>query len=660
MFIPIGLEQTTVRRLPWVSIAIIALNLAAFLLVGTSADTVAEEAGRRAQEVVQYWTKHPYLKLPEEVLPPGMSQAEREKLTLMVEAMRSAPGQSVPDAEQREREEKELEALVTSLREGIAEHPTKSWGLVPSDPKPLAFLSSMFMHAGWLHLLGNMLFFYVSGPFLEDAFGRPLFAGLYLASGIVAALVHIVSFPNSDAPLVGASGAIAGIMGAFLVRFVRTKIRFFYFYFVGLFRTGTVDLPAWVVLPLWFLEQVFFAGLAGSSGVAYRAHIGGFVFGFLAAVAIKQLRIEEKYIAPKIEGQISVTQHPALEEGMDLLVRGETAAARKSFEKMLAEEPRNADAHLAMWQSHCHDGNPDDGADHLVHAIEEEIRRGDLNLALDHWRELTATAHRSGPAALRWRLAGSLAPADSEAAAEILRNLASDAGAGVLAEKALRQLAAMGETALAPPAAKAAAPSAQAPGPTAGTTQPVRAPAWPLPPAAAGPAAPPLVAADEPVAAPPPPPAFWKPVEPSPAGPPDPNARPEIEACQVEELQTEGLLVRGLQGGSDLLPFADVEKVVVAGITARPKPFLVLDLVLARVGGEPRRVERLLSTEFDPRILAGRPDLNGLAAFREVVRVIAVGADAQVVPQELLVPSTPIPMFESIEAYERVALFPQC
>jgi len=97
---------------------------------------------------------------------------------------------------------------------------------------------------------------------------------------------------------------------------------------------------------------------------------------------------------------------------------------------------------------------------------------------------------------------------------------------------------------------------------------------------------------------------------------------------------------------------------VVAGIAAKPKPFLVLDLLLARSEGQPRRVERLLSTEFDPRHLVGRLDMSGLDAFREVVKVIADGAGAQVFPSGLLAPSTRIPTFETLDAYERVELGP--
>ena len=662
MFIPIGLDQTTVRRLPWVSFAIIAVNFVVFLTVGATARNAEDEIRQRSQEVMAYWALHPYLAFPTKMLPTGMPQSERERITMLAEGMRGLSGKAPASDKQRGQEQQELDSLVAKFREALTSHPFKAWGLIPANPRAIAFLTSMFMHAGWLHLLGNMLFFYISGPFTEDAYGRPLFAALYLTSGVVSSLVHVAAFPSSEAPLVGASGAIAGIMGAFLVRFVRAKIRFFYFYFFFIIRSGTVDLPAWIVLPLWFLQQLFFAGLTAESGVAYRAHVGGFVFGFLAALVIKQLHIEERFVAPKIEKEISVTQHPALEEGMDLLARGETGAARGAFQKVLASEPRNADAHLAIWQSHCQDGTAAKGVEHVVRAMDEELRRGDTALALAHWREMVAGTGQGGPGALRFRLAAMLETVDRNAAVEVLRHLAGDTSAGLLAEKATRRLAALG----AAPAALAAAPLSAAPAVT--TTRAAAAPATahpatetvvatPTPPEEqvfdAGPE-PPHEVVEEPAS-------LVFPDTPAPETPPtmlsDPVG-PEVEVCSLEGLQPEGVMLRGLEGGSELLPFVDVETVCVAGIAGSERPYLVLDLVLRASAGRPRKVERMLSSQFDPRQLIGRPDLPPLQAFRELVRTIAQTAHAEVTPATVLVPAAKIPTFGSIEAYEREILTP--
>src|SRR5262249_11688326 len=155
-----------------------------------------------------------------------------------------------------------------------------------------------FVHGGGLHLLGNMLFFFLTGPFIEDAFGRPVFALLYLLSGFAAVFTHAFHFPDSPAPLRGARGAVAGVLGALLVRLGAARIRFLFFPFLVLpFVRITFTLPAFVVLPAWFLEQHWSATHAqGSEGVAFWAHVGGFAFGAVVAAAIRVMRIEERII----------------------------------------------------------------------------------------------------------------------------------------------------------------------------------------------------------------------------------------------------------------------------------------------------------------------------------------------------------------------------
>lgn len=143
--------------------------------------------------------------------------------------------------------------------------------------------TSMFLHGGWGHLLGNLMFFWVFGNNVEDSMGRIRFLLFYLICGLAAALAHIMVQPASPLPTVGASGAISGILGAYLVLYPRIRINML-FIFVIFWKV--IAIPAWVVLIFWFAWQVF-AGLPEltavrpdvSSGVAVWAHIGGFVAG---------------------------------------------------------------------------------------------------------------------------------------------------------------------------------------------------------------------------------------------------------------------------------------------------------------------------------------------------------------------------------------------
>jgi membrane associated rhomboid family serine protease len=152
---------------------------------------------------------------------------------------------------------------------------------------------SMFLHGGWLHLLGNMLFLFVFGRSVEDRFGHIKFLCIYFLSGLAGAILHIILNAGSRMPTIGASGAIAGVLGAYFVSFPRARITtliplIFFFW--------TVELPAILLLGYWFLIQ-FLTGFqmltiqsATGGGVAWWAHVGGFMMGLLLAVAFRPAR----------------------------------------------------------------------------------------------------------------------------------------------------------------------------------------------------------------------------------------------------------------------------------------------------------------------------------------------------------------------------------
>lgn len=151
-----------------------------------------------------------------------------------------------------------------------------------TDPgrQPLNVLSSMFLHGSWLHLLGNMWFLWLFGNNIEDSTTRPRFLAFYLLSGLGAALAQVFANPESVVPMVGASGAISGVMGAYLVLFPRVRV--FTIVPLGIF-TRSIPLPAWVMLIYWAFLQVAGGVTSVSSGqsggVAFWAHLGGFIAG---------------------------------------------------------------------------------------------------------------------------------------------------------------------------------------------------------------------------------------------------------------------------------------------------------------------------------------------------------------------------------------------
>jgi membrane associated rhomboid family serine protease len=150
----------------------------------------------------------------------------------------------------------------------------------------LTFLTSMFMHGGWMHLIGNMLYLSIFGNNVEGTLGQLPYLIFYLACGVAASMAQIAIDPTSPIPHLGASGAIAGVLGAYIVTYPKARIRAVLF--IGLIRL--ITLPAFVVLGLWFVLQLFRGvgslGAQTGGGVAYFAHIGGFVVGALLMAII--------------------------------------------------------------------------------------------------------------------------------------------------------------------------------------------------------------------------------------------------------------------------------------------------------------------------------------------------------------------------------------
>lgn len=139
-------------------------------------------------------------------------------------------------------------------------------------------VTSMFLHGSWMHLIGNMWFLWVFGNNIEDSMGHARYVVFYLVCGTLAATAHMASAPGSAIPTVGASGAISGIMGAYLVLYPRVRVHTLFFFFIFI---RVIPIPAWVMLLYWFALQVLSGSAAAGSGggVAFWAHVGGFVAG---------------------------------------------------------------------------------------------------------------------------------------------------------------------------------------------------------------------------------------------------------------------------------------------------------------------------------------------------------------------------------------------
>lgn len=181
-----------------------------------------------------------------------------------------------------------------SLEPDLREAFIFQYGIIPDRFQYADIFTSMFLHGGWLHLIGNMWFLWIYGDNIEDILGHGKFAIFYLLCGAAAALTHVLTQPYSRIPTIGASGAIAGVMGAYLVKFPHSRIITLVPIFV--FFT-TMEIPAVFILVYWFLLQIFqgfgsVAPVANRGGTAWFAHVGGFIAGI---ILIKVMGTRERF-----------------------------------------------------------------------------------------------------------------------------------------------------------------------------------------------------------------------------------------------------------------------------------------------------------------------------------------------------------------------------
>ncbi len=398
MILPIGHQERTVRRLPWVTIALIVSCFVVFLFTDTSTDHL-EERAIAFEEAADYWREHAHLEAPPEI---------REHVAYdVMPNQRSQYLATLPDyspyppetPQERAAQQAEFDALVDAALGNTAKDPDtlsdfERWGVIPSDSSPITYFTYMFLHGGWFHLIGNLFFLLLAGPPIEDRWGRAGFAGFYVGAGVFAALFYSALSSDSSLPMVGASGAIAGVLGAFLVRLWNTQIRFAYFFMV-LLRPywGTFEAPAWAMLSLWFGNELLQAWAWDSMGieasVAYWAHVGGFVAGVGTAFAVRATKFEERFVDPTVEAQITkYTANPVLEEAMRLREAGEVGDALTLLQTEWERAPDEPIA-LAYWDAALGCAQPELAAPALAAAVEMAAKNGEHELAMRHWSELS-------------------------------------------------------------------------------------------------------------------------------------------------------------------------------------------------------------------------------------------------------------------------------
>jgi membrane associated rhomboid family serine protease len=350
MLLPIKHENMSARRLPVVTLALIAINLVVFLGTHSTMEEQAPQLSKTKVHLLLLAAMHPELKMTPQAQEMVSSFQKQHPATWR---RIQDPSHDVVDPwdakmrlmEDPEALQQEMDSLTRDYASLSASSLTEEYAFVPAHPRAITYVTANFLHGGWLHLIGNMWFLWLAGFVLEDVWGRPLYTVFYLVAGAAALQFHAWTNPGSLVPTLGASGAVAALMGAFLVRFPKMKIRMAWLFWLRLYRFNA---PAYTLLPLWLLMEVFYGALlGGASGVAHWAHVGGFAFGAIAAVGLRYSGLEQKANAA-VESKVSWTAHPEIDQAHELIDQGQLDAARDILRQHLAAQPNSLDACILL------------------------------------------------------------------------------------------------------------------------------------------------------------------------------------------------------------------------------------------------------------------------------------------------------------------------
>jgi membrane associated rhomboid family serine protease len=648
VIIPYGHEHTTVRRLPWVTFTLMALCVLAFVFTSVTHRDETQVVVDRLGEFFEYLGAHPYLEIDPEFEEFIFQFVPEDEFKAYLEVAKQF-GASEPVSRRRlESEQDTLDAIMARIMESLDEakqSPYYRFGLVPADAKPHAYITYQFLHGGFLHLFGNLFFLFLAGPFIEDVWGRPIFAAFYLTAGALSGFMFAVHYPQLDAPLIGASGAVAGVMGAFLVRYWKTKIRFFYWF--GVVFTGTFSAPAWLMLPLWFLRELLVAqawdvvtpGSAGS-GVAHWAHVWGFGFGLMVAGGIAYWRIEERFIHRAIESKITLMDNTGVEEAMTV-AEADPERAIRLLERELTKQPANVDAAMAMWTLARRIGQPEIAATSVVGVLEAAAKSGDEELVVAEWQDLMHAVPDL-----------ELSPALGARFSEILQRAGRPEGARDTIELTRRFVNEQTPTGIRVRLARLAC-SLGVTGAAAMVDEVLTAPDLPPEARAELDDLRSTLPDDAPL-----------PEEPE----PDPGSGVALDlAVETEHtLQVmqavptsfeDEVLTIEVGGASRRMSLNQVEAVAVGGVNGENgRRVLVVDLMLDPPWSdrEALRVVRILSTAFDPRGLAEGAD--AMEAFRTLLHEIIETSGAAPLPDPESARGRPFKSFPSLDHYQREVL----
>lgn len=401
MLIPIGHERMSARRLPIITLALIVMNVGVFVATHDTIEKQSSELGEVKKHILILASMHPDLTLPDdaqqfvntfrehnEKVWARLQDGNREVIDGFDARMRMVDDTSI--------EQEEMDTLTSQYSQMAKTALIEQYAFIPAERKPITYITANFLHGGWLHLIGNMWFLWLAGFILEDVWGRFLYTIIYFLAGAAALQFHLWMNPGSMTATLGASGAVAALMGAFLVRFPKLKIEMAW---LLRFRLIRFKASAYWLLPLWLASEVFSGALFGQySGVAHWAHVGGFAFGALIALLLKATGIEHK-LDEAVESKVSLSADKQLLE-MGETLESNVSEALPKLQEYAKAHPDSIDGHLLLQQAYWRQNEIPAYQETVLKLCRLHLKTQDTDAALQDYEDFLKSGGKEMPAAL--------------------------------------------------------------------------------------------------------------------------------------------------------------------------------------------------------------------------------------------------------------------
>jgi membrane associated rhomboid family serine protease len=376
------------HTVPWVTFLLIAVCVSVYSLTQYASHQVRAAAERELQTAIDYLVEHPYLE-PGSVLSErvDMKRIEQTRARQHFDRVRrGAP--PIPKRVQQRRQE-QLEQLVQEAFAGVSSLPSHRWGFRATEFAPSTFVTHVYLHESWLHLVGALFLLLIVGFQLENAWGSGTFIVFFLLSSAASAIAYAIGNSGFSAPLIGMSGVVASLLGAYLIRFRSIWKQ-------PIYPFALVLGALFLILPVrsgneWSvaagLERM--AVLAGNHGASYWAFGGGFAFGLLGQLAIGLFGAGAFEAGEGPRGKLERIANPMLEKVMNAQSAGRLNEAYGTLAELLHQSPDDHEALLLMWDIALDYARPAEASAAMLRAIRDEVKRGDSFAAVEHWLDLT-------------------------------------------------------------------------------------------------------------------------------------------------------------------------------------------------------------------------------------------------------------------------------